>query len=184
MELMLTKRSAEKKSDLTRIRSSGDIPGILYPSTSKNQAVTVNGADFHAFLRSLPKGHLPTTIFELHLDGRIDRAIVKGIQYHPTTYKIQHVDFQILGDRLLTLKVPVLFVGRGSCVGVKLGGCVHQIIHHIRVRCAPAHIPRHFSLDIQHLTIGESRRVGEIDFGPHISPLTNKGEIVVIIKKK
>ena len=122
MKLKLVKREKnKKKSDLTKDRFEGNIPASIYNSGKPSTAVTVDGAEFAAHIRSLPKGYLPTTVFELDLEGTLYSAIVKEIQYHSTTYQVRHLDFQILEDKTpISVKVPVVFSGSGECVGVKL----------------------------------------------------------------
>lgn len=185
MKLKLTKRAGEKKSELTKTRFEGNIPAAVYNSGKPSEKALVSGTEFEAAVRSLPKGYLPTTIFELDFEGKKHKAIVKEIQYHPTTYQVQHLDFLVLDDkRTVDIKVPVIFTGAADCVGVKLGGFVRQILHHVRVRCFPADIPREFKLDIRELEIGQSKRVGDVDLGEAIRPLINEKEIVVVIAKR
>ncbi len=87
MKLKLSKRSGQKKSELTQIRFRGDIPSVVYQKGAPAQNAYVEGVDFQAVLRRLDQGYLPTTIFELDLNGAVSKAIVKEIQYHPTTYR-------------------------------------------------------------------------------------------------
>ena len=98
----------------------------------------MKGAEFEAVLRKLPKGYLPTTIFELDMEGKTKKAIVKDIQYHPTTYRILHLDFLILEPKItVDVKVPINCIGEADCVGVKLGGFVRPVKRHVEVRCLP-----------------------------------------------
>ena len=185
MKLNLYKRSGEKKSELTQIRYAGDIPGVVYRLRQSSEKVFVKGFEFAAIIRNLRKGFLPTTILEMELDGNKCNAIVKGIQYHPTTYNVLHLDFQLLEESVFVdVKVPVVFSGVEQCVGVKSGGFVRQVIYHIRVRCLPKDIPSSFALDISNLSIGESLRVSSIDRGDTVRLLVPEKEIIVVIAKR
>lgn len=184
MKLTLSKRISDKKSNLRQIRFQKDIPAVVYSGGEVGEKVIVSGSAFEAVLRETSKGHLPTTIFELELDGKKSRGIVKGIQYHPTTYQILHLDFLRLTDRLVEIKVPVVCVGEANCVGIKLGGFLRQVIRHIPIRCLPTEIPTDFKVDVKNLTINQSKRVRDIDMGEKIDPLINGGEVVVVIAKR
>ena len=94
MKLSVSKRTEEKKSGLVQLRHSGDIPAVIYKPGQPSEKITIKGPEFAAIIRGLKKGYLPTAIFEIELDGKKCRAIVKDIQYHPTTYRILHLDFQ------------------------------------------------------------------------------------------
>lgn len=185
MKLKLFKRSGEKKSELTQIRFRKDIPAVIYQKGKPGENVVVNGREFHAILRGLKKGYLPTTIFELDLDGKQSKAIVKDIQYHPTTYQILHLDFLILTNNVpIDIKVPITCVGEANCVGIKLGGFLRQVIHHLRVRCLPKDIPVDFKVDIRSLAINQTKRVRDIAMHETVCSLVNPAEVVVVIAKR
>jgi len=185
MKLKLSKRSRESKSELTQIRFRKDIPAVVYFGGKPGESVTVSGVDFSAFLREVPKGRLPTTIFELDLDGKKSKAVVKDVQYHPTTYQVMHLDFMGLEEKTeVDVKVPVVFHGEADCVGIKLGGFLRQVIRHIPVRCLPKDIPTEFVLDIKELVIGQTKRVRDIEMGHAIRSLTKEDEVVVVIAKR
>lgn len=185
MKLKVSKRTGNKKSELTKLRHVGDIPAVIYTAGQVGENIIVSGSEFGAVIRSLSKGYLPTTLFELDLEGSTKRVIVKDIQYHPTTYQVLHLDFLILNDKTtVDVKVPVVFSGSSECVGVKLGGFIRQVIHHVQVRCLPKDIPTNFTLGIQALSIGESMRVGNIEMGKAVRSLIPDKEIIVVIAKR
>ena len=76
MKLKLVKRESNKKSALTKERFDGNIPASIYNAGKPSEKVTVNGAEFDAIIRKLPKGYLPTTVFELDLEGKPYSAII------------------------------------------------------------------------------------------------------------
>eukprot|EP01066_Platyproteum_vivax_P009852 Platyproteum_vivax@DN4366_c0_g1_i2.p2 len=185
MKLNVSKRAGGKKSELTQLRYAKDIPAVFYKPGQPSEKITINGSEFAAIIRSLKKGYLPTTIFEMELDGKKSRTIVKDIQYHPTTYCILHLDFQVLEDKTqVDVKVPVTFAGVAECVGVKLGGFVRQVIYHVKVRCLPKDIPSDFTLDIRSLSIGASLRVSDIEKNEAIRLMVPEKEIIVVIAKR
>ena len=185
MKLKLSKRSGEKKSELTQIRFRKDIPAVIYQNGKPGESVTVNGSEFHAILRGLKKGYLPTTIFELDLDGKKSKAVVKDIQYHPTTYQVLHLDFLLLSDGVpVDLKVPISFEGQADCVGIKLGGFLRPVIRHVRVRCLPKDIPVDFKMDIRSLAIGQTKRIRDIEISEAVRSLIKPEEVVVVIAKR
>lgn len=185
MKLTLSKREGNKKSELTRLRYAGDIPAVLYKKGEHSELLIVKGEEFAVALRGMVKGHLPTTHFELEWGGRKEKAIVKEIQYHPTTYAVLHLDFHPLEEgKKVTVNVPVLCVGEADCVGVKLGGFVRLVKRHLRVRCPSNAIPSHFELNIQELAIGQSKKISDIQFGEEIQLVGADKEIVVTIAKR
>lgn len=185
MKLGASKRTKRAKSELSLIRHEGNIPAILYLPNQENENLTIDGDAFRACLRSIAKGHLPTTIFELQLSGKSIRAIVKEIQYHTTSYNILHLDFQqVVDDVPLTANVPVEYKGINECVGIKLGGFLRQVKRHLKVKCLPKDLPSEFVLDIHSLQIGQSRRVRDIDVPKGITLLAGEKDVIGLIAKR
>jgi len=185
MKLNVYKRLKGKKSDLTRIRYAKNIPGVIYRPGQASEQIFVKGGEFASAIRTIRKGFLPTTIFTVERDEKKYHTIIKEVQYHPTTYNVLHLDFQLLEDDVpVDIKVPVIFSGIAQCVGVKLGGFVRQIIYHVKTRCLPRDIPSNFTLDISSLVIGESMRVSDIDRDSAVRLLVPEKEIIVVIAKR
>jgi large subunit ribosomal protein L25 len=185
MKLTLSKRKGTKKSELTQMRYQGDIPAVIYKAKEPGEKVLVNGVNFHTALRQLKKGYLPTTVFELDYNGVSTKAIVKEIQYHPTTYRIIHLDFYPLIDGVfIDVKVPVVCLREADCIGIKLGGVLRYVKRHIKVRCLPKDLPADFKVDIHNMEIGDVKRLRDLHLGEGILPLLQSGEIILTIAKR
>ncbi|MDN3506895.1 MAG: 50S ribosomal protein L25 [Simkaniaceae bacterium] len=185
MNLTAKKRAGETKGANNQIRRDGNIPAVIYAAGEPGASIEINGPEFHAALRSIKKGHLSTTIFTLDVAGKKTKAIVKGIQYHRTSYDIIHLDFEELKDGVpVTLKVPIECEGAADCVGIKLGGSMRQIIRSVKVECLPKDIPSQFSLGIHELKIKQSKRLSDIALPKGIKPVATTDEVVVVIAKR
>lgn len=182
MKIKVTKRAGVKKSELSQIRHKGDIPAVLYGKES--HLISLDGAEFQAAMRTMKEGHLPTTVFELNGDGVSCRAIVKDIQYHPVTYKILHLDLLEVDSKPVKVNVPVDCLGEADCVGIKLGGSKRQVIRHVKALCDPKNIPASFELDIRHMAIKQSKRVGDIVAPEGVTILAGLKDVVVTIAKR
>ena len=186
MKLKIFKRSKEKKSVTQKIRREGNIPAVMYLHGKDTANLVVNGAEFEAALRAVQPGRLSTTIFTLVSEGgKEHKAIVKEIQYQPTTYRIQHLDFEELFDNVkINVKVPIECTGVADCQGIKLGGTLRQVIRYLRVSCLPKDIPNAFNLDIKPLGVGQSKRLSDLEIPNTIRPLGDLNEVAVVIAKR
>lgn len=143
MNLTAKKRAEARKSEMKQMRRDGDIPAVFYAPGQTAESILVNGKEFETALREIQQGLLSTTIFTLNIDGKKHKAIVKDIQYHLTTYKVIHLDFEELKEDVpVQVKVPINCIGANDCVGIKLGGFLRQVIRTIKVECLPKQIPR------------------------------------------
>lgn len=186
MKLQMFKREQLKKGMANRIRREGNIPAVLYGHKKDIETVFVDGAGFNNLQRKVIPGRLSTTVFTLNdKQGNERKAILKEIQYHPTTYQIQHLDFEVLSDNVpVNVNVPIECVGIVDCVGVKLGGVLRQVMRHLRVRCLPKDIPDAFIIDVKNMTQNESKRLSELDIPPTVKPITDLNEVAIVIAKR
>lgn len=185
----MTTLATDQRNDLSkgatkRMRKSGRIPAVLYSKGVEPKSVSVDRAAFEAVLRKTADGQLSTTRFTLEMEGESVEAIVKGIQYHVTTYEILHLDFERLTDEKVTLKVPLRYEGEAECVGIKLGGVMRRVIRSVRVRCKPGDVPREFVLNVRKLGLKQSKRVRDIQAPEGVQVLTKANEVVVVIAKR
>lgn len=186
MKLQFSKRNAVRKSEAKAIRRTGNIPACVYVRGKESEHVEVNGPAFEAFLRNVQPGHLSTSVMELS-DGSNNsfRAIVKEIQYHPTSYAILHLDFERLVDDVkVNIKVPIECQGVVDCVGVKLGGVIRQVLRHLRVRCLPKDIPTSFPLDVRSMGLRDQKRLKDLSIPENVRPLADMNEVAVVIAKR
>ncbi len=185
MKLEMHKRETGKKGVINKLRREGKVPAIIYGQDEKGMPVHVSKDEIQAILRNLKPGLLSTTVFELHNGGKKHKAIIKEIQYHVSSYEIEHVDFALVAeDKPVTVNVPIQIVGAADSVGVKLGGFIRQVIRTLKVTCLPKHIPQEFVIDVRELNIGQSKNLADIAIPANVRPLAKMDEVVVIVGKK
>ncbi len=185
MKLKMVKRLASKRSINNQIRREGNIPAVLYCRGTSNEVVSIDGVDFSDALRKMPQGRLATTRFTLVDGDKEIPVIVKEIQYHPTTYQVMHLDFEVLEKNIpVNVNVPLEFSGVVDCVGIKLGGFLRTVIRQVRVCCLPEKIPAVFTIDVKELAIGQSKRLSTIEMPEGVRPLTSLSEVAVVIAKR
>ena len=186
MKLQVFKRSADKKSETSKLRRAGHIPATIYQKGKNAENIAILSNEFAALLRQVQPGRLSTQIITLVDDkGNENRAILKEIQRNIVTYEIIHLDFEELNDKqTIGVKVPVECTGVADCVGVKLGGAVRQVIRYVKVRCLPKDIPTAFYVDVKNLNIGEARRLSELDIPNTVRPIADLNEVAVAIVKR
>ncbi|MBI3236630.1 MAG: 50S ribosomal protein L25 [Chlamydiales bacterium] len=145
----------------------------------------VDGAEFSAILRGVLPGRLPTTVFTLNDGKKEKKAIIKDIQYHLTTYRVSHIDFEELLENIpVSVKVPVNCVGVAECAGVKLGGFLRQIVRHVKFECLPGQIPAEFLVNVADLGIRQTKRLKDIAMPQGVRPLVAPNEVIVVIAKR
>lgn len=186
MKLSYSKRDAARKSESKNIRRNGSIPAVVYSRGENAQHITVGGNAFTALLREVLPGRLSTTIFNLDCEGgKAKRAILKEIQYHPTTYDVVHLDFEeLFDDHKINVKIPIECIGTAECPGIKLGGVLRQVIRSFPVSCLPKDMPAAFQMDVRTMNMRDARRLSDLTIPETLRPLVDLNEVVVAIVKR
>lgn len=185
MKLTAKARPGKDKGLNSQIRRKGNIPAVLYAAGKGGNSIEVDGIEFNAALRSIQKGHLSTTVFNINLDGKELKAIVKEIQYEVTTYRVIHLDFEELIEGYpITLRIPVECTGQAECQGIKLGGALRQVIRQVQVNCMPNNIPPYFELDIRELKMKEVKRLSDLVMPKGVKLIGTTDEVVALIAKR
>lgn len=187
MKLQTTKRPAEKKREVNRLRRQGYIPAVIYRRGQTAENLAVLKQDYDSLLRNIEPGRLSTRIFTL-VDGEGKhqrKAVLKEVQYNVINYDVIHLDFEELHEKeTLTIKVPIECTGTVDCVGVKLGGAIRQPIRNVRVKCLPKDIPEAFFIDVKNMALYDTRKLSDLEIPETMKPIGNMNEIAVVIVKR
>jgi large subunit ribosomal protein L25 len=185
MKLSANERTSQTKSDINQLRREGKVPAVLYSPGKKGQLLTIDKAEFKGILREIKSGRLSTTVFTLVSNGKERKAVIKDIQYQPTTYDVIHLDFQeLVKDVPISVKVPISCTGVVDCAGIKLGGFLRQVIRCVTVECLPHLIPTEFVIDVKDLGIRQTKRLRDLTLPAGVKALAPMDEVVVVIAKR
>ncbi len=170
---------------MNKLRREGFIPAVIYGKDHPVHPIFLKQEDFATILRGLKAGSLSTTVFELNDGHKTHKALVKEIQYHRSTYAVEHMDFALLFENVpITVKVSIQILGAAECPGVKLGGFVRQSIRSIKIACLPKDIPANLVFDITDMQIGSVKRLSDLVIPAGVAPQAKMNEVAVVIAKK
>lgn len=172
--LHATPRSTGTKA-AKAVRREGRVPCVLYGPHQEPVHFAVETLDLRPLIHTSQ-----TYRVRVAVDGDEYDAIVKDVDFHPVTDAPIHVDFQALtqGEKL-TITVPVHV--EGAPAGVKAGGVLSQPLHELEIRCLPADIPGHITIDVSDLEIGDSLHVSDLQLGASVEVLTDGARTVVTV---
>ena len=101
-------RNEKGKGPARRTRSEGKIPGIVYGPEIDPVSIAVDEKVF----RSAIKLSTSSTIFNLDVDGKENKVVVRDIQRDPVTSRVIHVDFHAISmNRPINIAIPIKFIG-------------------------------------------------------------------------
>ncbi|MFP4547430.1 MAG: 50S ribosomal protein L25 [Fidelibacterota bacterium] len=146
-----------KKSFTKQLRKDGYVPGVYYYHQEEPIAIKIEQKELMAAIRK--NSH----IFDVDVDGKVYKTMIKEVQWHPVSDEPIHVDFFGVNEKEpVELRIKVETVG--TPIGVKeQGGLVSQSMWHIDVRCLITNIPNKITIDISDLAMGDSIAIKDLD---------------------
>ena len=145
-----------------RLRRLEDkVPGVLYGGGVDPVPLSIAYRDLS---KAMQEEAFFAQILELSVGDKTQACVLREVQRHPATEKVQHVDFlRIREDLPLQMNVPLHFLNEESCVGVKLGGgrIAHNLIE-VEVSCLPRDLPEYIDVDVGDLDVGSSVHLSDL----------------------
>ena len=170
-ELTARLRARSGTNLVRRLRREGDVPAVLYGGGKPNLSIAVN---HDVLYHSLEKEEFHSAVIIINTDGKKEQAILRDVQRHPHKIDVLHADFQRVDEnKVLTMSLPIHFIGEEECAGVKTGGVISHLMNDVEVSCLPKDLPASIELDLTHLGLNESLRLSDIPLpeGVHITAL-------------
>ena len=178
--------SGQKRSDLGKkasklIRKEGLVPCNLY-GAKRGENGLPEAVAFTSPMSELRKVIYSPNIYvvNINLDGEVKKAIIKELQFHPTTDALLHADFyEVNEEKPIVIGVPVKL--NGLAQGVRDGGRLALIVRKVNVKAKYTQIPETLDIDVTDLTIGKSIKVGDLNF-EGLEMASSKEVVVCTIK--
>lgn len=148
-KLEVAKREAVGSNAVRALRDKGRIPGVVY---GHKQAAVAVSADRVALVSALSHH---AQFVELNVDGSIETAVIRDVQYDTWGTNILHVDFvRVDPDEEIEVQLAIEFFGQP--VGLKDGGILEKHVTEVRIRCAPRDIPEFVKVSVKDLSLHQS----------------------------
>ena len=154
-QIKATTRKETGSRQVKKLRAKGLTPAIIYGRGEQPAQVTISERDLELAL------HHGERLLEVDIDGVIQNALVKDVQYDTFGHFVQHVDLLrvSLTDRV---EVEVRVVLRGTPKGLALGGVLNQITGDVKIECPVAAIPDEIRVMVTDLGLDESLHLRDV----------------------
>ena len=176
------KREATGKKASKLMRKEGMVPCNLY-GEEKDEKGLPKALAFAASFTELRKVVYTPHVYivNINIEGKEHKAIVKELQFHPTTDALLHADFYEVNEQKdITVGIPVKL--NGLAQGVRDGGKLNLSIRKIDVTAPYKNIPEILEIDVTNLGLGKAIKVGELKFEG--LTLTTPAQVVVCSVKE
>ena len=158
------KRTDTGKKASKQLRKEGLVPCNLY-GEKKGENGLPEAFAFAASMAELRKAVYTPEVYVINLDidGEAHKAVIKELQFHPTTDALMHVDFfEVNETKPITIGIPVKLSGHAQ--GVRDGGRLSQAVRQLNVTAPYKQIPETLDIDVTELKLGKAIKVAELNF--------------------
>jgi len=141
-------------------RLENKIPAILYGSDKKPLSIHLS---HHKVVKALESEAIYSSVFNLHVDGKVEHVILKDLQRHPYKPVIMHMDFQrVAAQDVLVRMVPLHFINEELSEGYKMGGVVNHTMMQIEIRCQAKYLPEFIEVDLIDMHLDDVLHVSQL----------------------
>ena len=158
-----------------RLRDQGLIPGVVYGHKEAVVPVT------------LPKkeltGHIDrgAHVFDLSLDGKAQKVLVKDVQYDHLGLEILHIDFaRVSLDERVEVTVPIEL--KGEPKGTAEGGVLQQIVAELEIECLVTDIPDKIIHNVSEMAVDDALHIKDLALPPGAKAMQDGDQIVAMVK--
>ena len=159
-EFVAESRGQSGTSGAKAVRRQGKVPAVIYGGSGDPRMLELN---HNEVIKHLQQEAVYSHILDLKIDGKAEKALLKGIQRHPSKAQILHIDFlRVSASDKIRVHVPLHFINEETSVGVKKGGVVMHNLVDIEVSCLPSALPEYIEVDLSLVDVGESVHLSSI----------------------
>ena len=170
-------RNNKTSGELKIIRQQGNVPGIVYGGSEKNQNVSVS----IKVLKSLmEQENFLSKIIKLKVDGKEESVLPKFISFDVITDEPIHIDFlRVVKGSSVIIEIPVKFINNEKSPGLKRGGVLNIVRRKVELKCPSENIPSELIVDLDGVDIGHSFKISSIKLPENVIPTITGRDFVI-----
>ena len=139
MENFKAKIRSKSSGSTKKILKEGMVPGIIYGKGTESLKISFENKILQKLMHA---GGFYSKIIDIDVEGKLEKVLPKSLQYHPVTDRLIHFDFlRVQENTKVTVEVPVDFLNKDKCPGLKKGGVLNLVRRMIELSCNANSIP-------------------------------------------
>ncbi|HZU89146.1 MAG TPA: 50S ribosomal protein L25/general stress protein Ctc [Stellaceae bacterium] len=160
MTLRAEPRARAGKGGARATRRRGRLPAILYGEGREPTPISLDPAELS---RALQRTGFFASLVDVALDGAVERALPREVQYDPVTDRPVHVDLmRVAAHSRIKVTVPAVFTNQEASPGLRRGGILNIVRRGIELDCPVDRIPDRVVVDLAGLDIGDSVHISAV----------------------
>lgn len=172
MKFVAFERAKQGTGASRRLRITGRTPGIVFGGEAEATNIEL---DHNALWHALKKEAFHASILDMELDGKVQKVLLRDVQYHPFKQLVLHIDFQRVDAKTrIHKKVPLHFINADQSPAVKVDNCViSHVMTEIEVECLAMQLPEHIEVDLANIEKGQTIHARELTMPKNVKRLSH-----------
>ncbi len=142
------------------VRRAGMVPAVIYGGHVEPKMLVLS---HNEVVKHLEHEAVYSHVLDVTIDGKTEKAILKGVQRNPAKVQVMHLDFlRVSMSELIKVHVPLHFVNESTSVGGKKGGISTHSMVDVEVTCLPSALPEYIEVNLTNLDIGETIHLSDL----------------------
>jgi len=181
MAVQTAQVKAKKRGELgsranQKLRDAGFLPGVLYGHKEAIVPVTLPRKEVVNHLNH--GAHL----FDLDLEGKSEKCLIKEVQYDHLGSEVIHVDFaRVSLDEKVKVTVPVEL--KGTPKGEAENGVLQQVLAKLEVECLVTEIPDVIRHNVSEMALNDVLHIKDLHLPAGVRVLQDAELIVATVRE-
>jgi len=172
-----TKRTISTGAKISKLRSDGFIPAILYGGKENNINISLKKMSLQELIKTET---FMSNVVNLEIDGSAEKVLPKDIAYDPVSDEPIHIDFiRIIKGSRLILEIPVKFINSEKSPGLKKGGVLNIVRRKVKLKCPAENIPNEIIIDLNNTEINTSFKISSVKLPENVTPTITDRDFVI-----
>lgn len=142
------------------VRRQGKVPAVIYGGHAEPKMLMLS---HNEVVKHLEHEAVYSHVLDVRIDGKTEKAVLKGVQRHPAKVQVLHLDFmRVSMSEAIKVHVPLHFINEASSVGGKKGGISTHSMVDVEVSCLPSVLPEYIEVNLANLDIGGTIHLSDL----------------------
>ncbi|MDC3053269.1 50S ribosomal protein L25/general stress protein Ctc [Candidatus Pelagibacter sp.] len=175
--IQATIRETKTKGQVNDLRSTGNVPGIVYGGELPNEKISITIKELKNLIN---KENFLSNVISINLDGKEQKVLTRNISFDTVTDEPIHFDLmRIVKGGKIILEIPVKFINNELSPGLKRGGVLNIVRRKVELKCPAENIPTELVVNLEGLEIGTSIKISSINLPENVTPTIQGRDFVI-----
>ena len=175
--IQATIRETKTKGQVNELRSTGNVPGIVYGGEQPNEKISITTKELKNLIN---KENFLSNVISIKLDEKEQKVLPREITFDTISDEPTHIDFlRIVKGSKIILEIPVKFINNELSPGLKRGGVLNIVRRKVELKCPTENIPTELVVDLEGLDIGTSIKISSIKLPENVTPTIQGRDFVI-----